>query len=399
MFITYWDQMTPVRWPSLGDLRRQSGGRMESCPRCSQPASLGEMGPLPRERWGPLPWERWGPAALGEMGPGRGASVLSMFAVTAARLRTDDPLAGLELGERPEPAPPDGWTTVSVRAAALNHHDVWTLHGVGISADRLPIVLGCDAAGIDADGNEVVVHAVVSDPGYGGSDETLDPARSLLSERYDGTFADRVAVPRRNLLPKPAALSFAEAACLPTAYLTAYRMLFSKAGLEPGATVLVQGAGGGVATALILLGHAAGHRIWVTSRSEAKRERALQLGADQAFPAGARLPERVDAVMETVGEATWAHSLRALRPGGTIVISGATSGSAPAADLSRVFFLQLSVVGSTMGSRDQLGRLLRFLEQTGVRPLIDRTMPLAQARDGFAAMISGEVFGKIVFTL
>jgi NADPH:quinone reductase-like Zn-dependent oxidoreductase len=322
-----------------------------------------------------------------------------MFAVTAARISSGDPLAGLELGEHQEPSPPDGWTTVSVRAASLNHHDVWTLRGVGISADRLPIVVGCDAAGVDEDGNEVVVHAVVSDPGYNGPDETLDPARSLLSERYDGTFAERVAVPRRNLLPKPAALSFVEAACLPTAYLSAYRMLFDRAGLEPGATVLVQGAGGGVATALILLGRAAGYRIWVTSRSETKRARAVELGADQAFPAGARLPERVDAVMETVGEATWAHSLRALRPGGTIVISGATSGSAPSADLARVFFLQLSVIGSTMGSRDQLGRLLRFCEQTGVRPLIDRTMPLAQARDGFAAMISGEVFGKIVFTL
>ena len=207
----------------------------------------------------------------------------------------------------------------------------------------------------------------------------MDPARSLLSERYDGTFAERVAVPRRNLVPKPAALSFAEAACLPTAYLTAYRMLFTRAGLAPGATVLVQGAGGGVATALILLGRAAGYRIWATSRSEAKRDRAVMLGADQAFPAGARLPERVDAVMETVGEATWAHSLRALKPGGRIVISGATSGSVPPADLSRVFFLQLSVVGSTMGTRDELARLVRFCEQTGVRPLIDRTLPLAQA--------------------
>jgi NADPH:quinone reductase-like Zn-dependent oxidoreductase len=320
-----------------------------------------------------------------------------MFAVTAARIDAENPLAGLELGEHDEPTPPEGWTTVTVRATSLNHHDVWTLRGVGISPDRLPIVLGCDAAGVDADGNEVVVHAVVADPGAGYADETTDPSRSLLSERYDGTFAQQVAVPRRNLVPKPAALSFAEAACLPTAYLTAYRMLFDRSGLQPGATVLVQGAGGGVASALILLGRAAGYRVWVTSRTEAKRERALQLGADQAFPPGARLPERVDAVMETVGEATWAHSLRALKPGGTLVISGATSGSAPPADLNRVFFLQLSVVGSTMGTREQLARLLRFCEQTGVRPLIDRALPLAQARDGFAAMIAGDVFGKIVF--
>ena len=322
-----------------------------------------------------------------------------MFAVTAARFDADNPLAGLELGERPDPSPPEGWETVTVKAASLNHHDVWTLRGVGISADRLPIILGCDAAGLDGTGNEVVVHSVIGDPLAAGGDETLDPARSLLSERYDGTFAERVMVPRRNLLPKPAALSFEEAACLPTAYLTAYRMLFDRSGAPPGSTVLVQGAGGGVATALILLGRAAGYRVWATSRSEAKREQALKLGADEVFPAGSRLPERVDVVMETVGQDTWGHSLRALRPGGRIVICGATSGAVPPAELNRVFFLQLSVVGSTMGSRDQLGRLLRFCEQSGARPRIDRAIPLARAADGFAAMIAGELFGKVVFTL
>jgi NADPH:quinone reductase-like Zn-dependent oxidoreductase len=287
---------------------------------------------------------------------------------------------------------------VTVKATALNHHDVWSLRGVGLPADRLPMVLGCDAAGLDPDGNEVIVHAVIGDPDAGAGDETLDPRRSLLSERYPGTFAERVAVPRRNLVPKPAALSFAEAACLPTAYLTAYRMLFEKSGVQPGATVLVQGASGGVATALIILGRAAGYRIWATSRSEAKRERARELGADQVFATGDRLPERVDVVMETVGQATWAHSVRSLKPGGRIVICGATSGDAPPAELTRVFFTQLSVVGSTMGTRDQLARLARFCEQSGARPLIDRVLPLAQARDGFAAMIKGDLFGKIVFT-
>src|SRR6202011_884593 len=154
---------------------------------------------------------------------------------------------------------------------------------------------------IDADGHEVVVRAVIAAADAGGGDETLDPRRSLLSERYDGVFAERVCVPRRNLVPKPAALSFEEAACLPTAYLTAYKMLFARSGAQPGATILVQGASGGVATALILLGRAAGYRVWATSRSEAKRERALKLGADQVFAAGARLPERVDVVMESVG--------------------------------------------------------------------------------------------------
>jgi len=321
-----------------------------------------------------------------------------MFAVYAARIDADDPLSGLETGERPDPEPPAGWTTVTVRATALNHHDVWSLRGVGLPEDRLPMILGCDAAGVDEDGNEVVVHAVIGDADAGGGDETLDPRRSLLSELYQGTFAQRVAVPKRNLVPKPAALSFEEAACLPTAYLTAYRMLFDKAGVQPGATILVQGAGGGVSTALVLLGRAAGYRMWVTSRSEAKREAALKLGADQAFASGARLPERVDVVMETVGQATWGHSLRSLRPGGRVVVSGATSGGVPSAELNRVFFTQLSVVGSTMGTRDQLARLLRFLEQTGTRPRIDRALPLADAAKGFGAMIEGVQTGKIVFT-
>jgi NADPH:quinone reductase-like Zn-dependent oxidoreductase len=326
-----------------------------------------------------------------------------VFAVTAARIDADDPLSGLDLGERPEPGSaagglPDGWVIVTVRAAALNHHDVWSLRGVGLPADRLPIVLGCDAAGIDPDGNEVIVHAVIGDPDAGGGDETLDPRRSLLSERYDGTFAERVAVPRRNLVPKPVALSFEQAACLPTAYVTAYRMLFEKSGAEPGSTVLVQGASGGVATALIVLGRAAGFRMWVTSRSEDKQQRARELGADQAFASGARLPERVDVVMETVGQATWAHSVRSLRPGGRIVISGATSGDASPAELTRVFFTQLSVVGSTMGTRDQLVRLARFCEQTGVRPVIDSVLPLTAARDAFAAMIAGSHTGKLILT-
>ena len=320
-----------------------------------------------------------------------------MRAVLATGIHPDDPLAGLSVADHPEPKPADGWTTVSVQAAALNQHDLWTLRGVGIREDRLPIVLGCDAAGLDEDGNEVIVHGVIGSPDWHG-DEALDLGRTLLSERYDGTLAEHVAVPRYNLVPKPAALSWAEAACLPTAWLTAYRMLFTASGVQPGGTVLVQGASGGVATALIAIGHAAGYRIWVTGRSEEKRQRALDLGAVAAFEPGARLPERVDAVLETVGEATWAHSLRAVRPGGTVVVSGATTGDAPSAELRRVFFLQLRVVGSTMGTRDELVRLVRFLELTGVRPVIDTVLPLDQARAGFARMAAGEHYGKIVFT-
>lgn len=320
-----------------------------------------------------------------------------MFAVTAARIAPDDPLAGLELGQVPDPKVPDGWTTVAVKATSLNHHDLWSLRGVGLTEDRLPMVLGCDAAGLDEDGNEVVVHAVIANPDAGLGDETRDPKRSLLSERYDGTFAQRVAVPRRNLVPKPSGLSFEEAACMPTAWLTAYRMLFTQAGLGPGQTVLVQGAGGGVATACVALGRAAGLRVWVTSRDEQKGKRAVELGAHEAFETGSRLPERVDAVMETVGEATWSHSLKCVRPGATIVVAGATSGADPSADLRRVFFLQLRIVGSTMGTRDELDRLLRFCQTTGVRPVVDSVMPLDEARDGFARMASGGLFGKVVF--
>src|SRR6478735_6513017 len=269
-----------------------------------------------------------------------------MFSVYAASTHPDNPLDGLVLGDRPDPEPADGWTTIDVKAASLNHHDVWSLRGVGLPEDRLPMILGCDAAGLDEDGNEVVVHAVISDPAWLG-DETLDPKRSLLSERYPGTLAERVAVPRRNVVPKPASLSFEEAACLPTAWLTAYRMLFTQGGLKPGDSVLVQGAGGGVATALIALGRAGGLRVFATSRDESKRARALELGAHEVFESGARLPTKVDAVMETVGRATWSHSIRALRPGGKIVISGTTSGpKLDDAELTRIFFLQLRVIGS-----------------------------------------------------
>ncbi len=322
-----------------------------------------------------------------------------MLAVYAARQSADDPLSGLEVGERPEPRAREGWTTVTLRAAGLNHHDVWSLRGVGLPADRLPMILGCDGAGVDPDGNEVIVHAVVPSEGWRG-DETLDPRRTLLSELHDGTLAQQVAVPTGNLVPKPEGLSFEHAACLSTAWLTAYRMLFTNAGLTPGATVLVQGAGGGVATALVQLGEAAGYRMWVTTRDEAKGQRAMAIGADRAFASGERLPERVDAVMETVGAATWSHSVNSLNPGGAIVISGATSGDAPAkAELTKIFFKQLRILGSTMGTRSELERLAAFVSQHGIEPVIDSVMPLEQARDGFATMAGGDVFGKVVFTV
>ena len=318
-----------------------------------------------------------------------------MFAAYVDSFSPDRPLDALRLGERPDPVAHQGWAAVDVRAASLNHHDLFSLRGVGLAADRLPMILGCDAAGVDEAGNEVVVHGVIASPDYIG-DETLDPKRSLLSEVHQGTLAERVVVPRRNLVPKPPELSFEEAACLPVAWLTAYRMLFDRSAASPGSTILVQGAGGGVGTALVSLGAAAGYRMWVTSRSEAKRDRALELGAAAAFETGARLPERVDAVMETVGQATWSHSLKALKQGGTVVVSGATSGYVAPTELNRVFFLQQRIIGSTMGTRDELELLMRFLVATGVRPVVDRVLPLKEAADGFAAMEHGDLFGKVV---
>jgi NADPH:quinone reductase-like Zn-dependent oxidoreductase len=321
-----------------------------------------------------------------------------MLAVYAASIDPQDPMSGLEVGERPDPQAADGWTTVTVKAASLNHHDLWSLRGVGLGEDSLPMILGCDAAGLDEDGNEVIVHAVIASDNWRG-DETFDPRRSLLSERHQGALAEKVAVPRRNVLPKPPELTFEQAACLPTAWLTAYRMLFTRGKVVPGQTILVQGASGGVATALTVLASATGARVWVTSRAEEKREQALKLGADAAFESGARLPERVDAVFETTGKATWGHSIRSLKPGGTLVVSGATTGDAEPAELTRIFFLQLSVVGSTMGTRDELERLMRLCVDRDVRPVIHSTLALADARQGFEAMLAGEVVGKIVFTV
>jgi NADPH:quinone reductase-like Zn-dependent oxidoreductase len=320
-----------------------------------------------------------------------------MFAVYASEPNADDPLASLVVGERPAPEVPEGWVPVTVTAASLNMHDLWTLRGVGIKPDQFPMILGCDGAGTLPDGTEVVLHSVISDPSWRG-EETLDPRRTLLTEKHQGTFADTVVVPARNAIPKPEGLTAAQGACMGTAWLTAYRMIFVKSGLRPGQSMLVQGASGGVSTALITLGRAAGMQVWATGRTEEKRALATQLGAHEVFESGARLPDRVDAVFETVGEATWKHSMRALKPGGVIVISGSTSGPNPPADLQRLFFLQLRVVGSTMGTRDELADLLTFVANAGISPQIGLELPMEKAADGFRAMLEGDTAGKIVFT-
>ncbi|MBN9110544.1 MAG: zinc-binding dehydrogenase [Pseudonocardia sp.] len=320
-----------------------------------------------------------------------------MFAVYAAEPNPDAPLDSLTVGERPDPEVPEGWVAVKVSAASLNMHDLWTLRGVGIKPEQFPMVLGCDGAGTLEDGTEVVVHSIIGDPTWTG-DETLDPRRTLLTEKHQGTMADTVVVPAQNAVPKPAGLSAAHAAVMGTAWLTAYRMLFTKSRLRPGQTMLVQGASGGVSTALVQLGRAAGMRVWVTGRTEEKRALAEKLGAHATYESGARLPERVDAVFESVGEATWAHSMKSLRPGGAIIVCGATSGPQPGADLQRLFFLQLRVEGSTMGTRDELADLLKFVANAGIVPEVGLELPMDQAEEGFRAMLDGNTAGKIVFT-
>jgi NADPH:quinone reductase-like Zn-dependent oxidoreductase len=308
-----------------------------------------------------------------------------MRAAYASAFNSEDPLAALTVGERPEPAR-EGWVTVEVRASALNHHDLWSLRGVGLREDQLPMILGCDAAGVDADGNEVVLYPVISEP---------DGTQTILSELYQGTLAERVAVPAGNLVAKPAEVSFAEAACLPTAWLTAYRMLTSRGRLPEDGAVLVQGAGGGVATAAVVLGVALGARVYATSRDADKRDRVAALGAT-ALESGARLPERVDVVIETVGEATFDHSMKCAKKGGRIVVSGATSGHLPAVNLRRVFAGELEILGSMMGTPEELAQLLRLCAERGVRPIVDSVYGFSDVRGAFERLASGDVFGKVV---
>lgn len=320
-----------------------------------------------------------------------------MIAAQVTSFHPDDPLAGLTVGDHPAPPVRDHWTTVDMRAAAVNQHDLWSLRGVGLRTEQLPMVLGTDGAGVTPDGREVVLHGVIG--GGLGHGVGPDEPRSLLSERYPGTLAEQTAVPSWNLVDKPAELSFVEAACMPTAWLTAYRMLFTTGGAKPGQRVLVQGAGGGVATAALLLGVAAGLEVWVTSRDENRRARALTLGAVGALAPGERMPARADLVVETVGAATWSHSVRSVRPGGRIVVAGATTGDPERMELQRIFFTEIQVLGATMGSKEDLVGLLAFCARTGVRPLVDSTFPLARAADGLARLARGEQFGKVVLEI
>jgi NADPH:quinone reductase-like Zn-dependent oxidoreductase len=317
-------------------------------------------------------------------------------AVAATQVANGPVADVIEVVTEDDPAPRPGWTVVEVRAAALNRHDLWAIRSGGVSSDRFPLGLGSDVAGVTAEGREVLVHALVAPDAAGASGELLDPGRLMLAEATTGACATHVAVPDRNLVDKPAALSFTAAACLPTAWLTAYSMLYRKAQIKPGQTVLVQGAAGGVATAAIVLARAGGARVWVAGRSRERLAAAVQIGAHDIFDTGARLPERVDVVIETVGSATWAHSVRVVRPGGVVVVAGATTGATVELDLSRIFLQHVSILGSTMGTLGDLRLLAQFCAVNGVIPPVDAVYPLATARAAVTRLESGEAIGKVL---
>jgi NADPH:quinone reductase-like Zn-dependent oxidoreductase len=342
-----------------------------------------------------------------------------MRAAYATKMGGDQPLDNLEVGDRPRPEPGPGQALVRVQAVSLNHHDLWTLRGQVGTPITFPRILGCDAGavveaygpdrppGTPEPGTPVVLYPVIPcgrcEACLAG-DEALCREFGMLSDKVDGTLAEYVVLPAVNVLPRPAHLNAAEAASLGTTYLTAYRALFSRARLRPGDSLLIQGASGGLSVAAIQLARAAGLRVYVAGRDESKRQAALAIGAnDVVDSAGAGRAilhltngRGVDCVLDSVGEPTWRESLRALRAGGSIVVPGATGGANPPADLNRVFWRQLSIIGSSMGSHAEMLALLRMVEATGLRPLLDETFPLAETRAALERMDAGRHIGKII---
>ncbi|MDN3238849.1 zinc-binding dehydrogenase [Glycomyces tritici] len=316
-----------------------------------------------------------------------------MLAAYASAVNPDDPFAALSVGEIEPPDVPEDWTRVPLAAASLNHHDLWSLAGVGLRAEQCPMILGTDAVGRTGSGKHVVIYPVIGDASL--DDETLDPKRTLLSELHPGTLAEYVAVPERNLVPAPPGWTAAEASCLPTTFLTAWRMLTTRGRLPADGAVLVQGTGGGVATAAILLAKALGARVYATGRDPERREKAAAIGA-VPVESGGRLPERMDVVIDSVGAPVMSHSIKSLKPGGRLVSCGVTGGPVAEVDMRHVFFKQLEILGSTMGTRDELVEVVRFCAERDVRPVIDSTFALADAERALRRLASGEAFGKVV---
>jgi NADPH:quinone reductase-like Zn-dependent oxidoreductase len=322
-----------------------------------------------------------------------------MFAVYALHADKDDPLSALRLGEQPEPDVREGWVRVKLSHATLNRHDLFTLRGITSHREGIsfPIIMGNDGAGTLDDGTPVVIYPVMGSDDW-RDDETLDPHWNIFSEFVPGTFADYVAVPKRNAIILPERLSALNAAGLGTAWLTAYRAVFTKSKLKPGETLLVQGASGGMATALIQLGHAAGFEIWATSRNAAGRALAERLGAHRTFDANQPLPRKVRAVVDNIGAASWDHSLASVVAGGTVVVTGGTTGMDVPLSLLPMISEQITVCGSIMGTLQDMKNMIAFISSSGIAPEIGKVLPMERAEEAFRAMWEGTTHGKTVFT-
>jgi NADPH:quinone reductase-like Zn-dependent oxidoreductase len=325
----------------------------------------------------------------------------------------------VSLEELPDPVAGPGQVRVAVKAAALNHLDIWVREGWQGLKLSFPHVLGSDAAGVlDEVGPGVhgwkAGDAVVVNPSLGcqrcerclSGEENLCRRFAILGEHVSGGQAEKLVVPARNVLARPANLSFEQAAAIPLTFMTAWHALVARARVRPGETVLVQAAGSGVGTAAVQIARLLGARVIATAGSEAKLARARELGADEVVNYEAqdlvqevkRLTDRkgVDVVFEHVGKKTWEKSILAAGVGGRIVTVGATTGHDPLTDLRHVFYRQLSILGSTMGTAGELAEVLRFVEAGKLRPVIDRVLPLASAAEGQALLANRAQFGKIV---
>ena len=328
----------------------------------------------------------------------------------------------VQVGARPGPERAPGEVRVRLHAATLNRVDLYMRDsGAGIT-HRLPQILGLDGAGVidEIDASDALLQPgqrVLLHPGIacgrcefclrGG--DVLCARYQLIGEHRDGTFAQFVSVPARNVLPLPDDWSFAEGAAIGVNHLTAWRMLFTKAQLKPWETVLVFGIGGGVSLAGMQLAKAAGARVIVTSREQDKIDQALALGADAGICSATEDVQKrvmaltggrgVDVVLENVGEAVWSTALKCLVRGGRIVTCGATTGDQPGADLRRLFIRQLQVIGSTLGNPGELQDLLAWCAQGKVRPVVARTFPLAQIHEALALFEDNRQFGKVALTM
>jgi NADPH:quinone reductase-like Zn-dependent oxidoreductase len=324
---------------------------------------------------------------------------MNMFAVYAKGANVDDPLASVVIGERPDPVVSEGWVRVKVTHASLNRHDIFTLRGMTSQREPIPfpMILGNDATGLLDDGTPVVLYPVMGTDSWKG-DETLDPGWHVLSELVPGTMADYVAVPKRNAVPLPDGLSARNASLLGTAWLTAYRTLFAKSRLRPGQTLLVQGASGGMSTALIQMGRAAGFEVWVTTRNDEGAAIAERLGANRIFRHGDPLPRRADAVVDNIGAATWAESLKAVKRGGVLVVNGITTGHLAETDLLRIFVEQIDIRGTIMGTLDEMKAMMQFVIQNNISPEVGSVVPVTEARAAIRDMIEGRTRGKTVLT-